>query len=550
MPDSEATLGKITGTSILGYASVETRGKAFRALNPATGEQIEPQFYSATDSDIKQAALLAERAFPEWSHASGKTKGALLRKIADNIESIAGDLVGRATQETALTEPRIKSETARTCFQLRMFAQLVEEGSWIGARIDQADPNRTPLPKPDIRSLWRAIGPVAVFCASNFPLAYSVAGVDTSSALAAGNPVVVKAHGAHPGTAELVGHAIREAARECHAPEGVFSLLFDAGIDVGISLVKHPSIKAVGFTGSKEGGRALMDTAASRPVPIPVYAEMGSINPVFILPGAMRERAAEIAKGAHASVTLAAGQFCTKPGIIITPADSSSGAPSREFISQFRDLMRSSDDFTLLTSRIHQSYLLNTKARGSERGVSTLAQPEIAPAAGLHVGPTLFETTASAFIGDPKLHSEIFGPSTMLVTHSSREELLQLARSLEGHLTASIHGTEQDLHDYADLVAILESKVGRLIFNGYPTGLEVCPAVVHGGPYPATSDGRSTSVGTRAIYRFARLVCFQNFPGSALPDELKDENPLAIWRLVNGEFTRAALSSKTRATSR
>ena len=540
---------KLSGKSIIGYSFGETRGQRFRATNPATGEQIEPYFYSATTEEINQAAQLAERAAEQWSRASGKTKAAFLRKIADNIESIAGDLVARATQETALTEPRIKSETARTCLQLRMFAQLVEEGSWVGARIDQADPARKPVPKPDVRSFWRGIGPVAVFCASNFPLAYSVAGVDTSSALAAGNPVVVKAHGAHPATAELVGHAIRDAARECNAPEGVFSLLFDAGIDVGISLVKHPLIKAVGFTGSKDGGRALMDTAASRPVPIPVYAEMGSINPVFILPGAMRERGAEIAKGAHASVTLAAGQFCTKPGIIIAAADSSNAAPSREFISQFRDLMRSSKDFTLLTSRIHESYLSNTKARASEHGVSTLAQPEIAPAAGLHVGPTLFETTASAFIGDPKLHAEIFGPSTMLVSHSSREELLRIARSLEGHLTATIHGTKEDLRDYADLVAILESKVGRLIFNGYPTGLEVSHAIVHGGPYPATSDGRSTSVGSRAIYRFSRLVCFQNFPNEALPGDLKDENPLGIWRLVDGDQTREPLPAAARASS-
>jgi 2,5-dioxopentanoate dehydrogenase len=542
---------KLTGRSILGYADGETRGKVFRATNPVTGEQIQPQFYSAAAEEINQAVLLAERAFPQWSHASGKTKGALLRKIAEKIESLGDDLVARATEETALSPARIKSETARTCFQLCLFAQVVEEGSWVGARIDQADPNRSPIPKPDIRSFWRAIGPAAVFCASNFPLAFSVAGGDTASALAAGNPVVVKAHGAHPGTAEMVGQAIRDAARECNAPEGIFSLLFDAGIDVGISLVKHPSIKAVGFTGSEQGGRALMDAAASRPEPIPVFAEMGSINPVFILPGAMRERAAEIAKGTHASVTLAAGQFCTKPGIVVTAADPANAAQSRDFAANLRELMRAGGDFTLLTSRIHDAYLAGTKSRGNQPGVSELAQPAIAPGSvGLRVAPVLFETTASAFTRDPQLHAEIFGPSTMLVSYSSREELLQLARSLEGHLTATIHGAEQDLHDYADLVAILESKVGRLIFNGYPTGLEVGQATVHGGPYPATSDGRSTSVGTQAIYRFARLVCFQNFPNAALPDELKDENSLRIWRLVDGEQTREALPSKTRATSR
>ncbi len=369
----------LTGRSILGNGLGEMGGKSFRATNPATGEQIQPQFYSAAAEEINQAALLAEHAFPQWSRASGKTKGALLRKIAEKIESLGDDLVARATEETALPPARIKNETARTCFQLRLFAQLVEDGSWVGARIDQADPNRAPLPKPDMRSLWRAIGPVAVFCASNFPLAFSVAGGDTASALAAGNPVVVKAHGAHPGTAEMVGQAVRDAARECHAPEGIFSLLFDAGIDVGISLVKHPSIRAVGFTGSEQGGRALMDAAASRPEPIPVFAEMGSINPVFILPGAMRERAAEIAKGTHASVTLAAGQFCTKPGIIVTAADPDNAAQSRDFAANLRELMRAGGDFTLLTSRIHDAYLSNTKARGNQQGVSELAHPAIAP---------------------------------------------------------------------------------------------------------------------------------------------------------------------------
>ncbi|MGC1105882.1 MAG: aldehyde dehydrogenase (NADP(+)) [Candidatus Acidiferrales bacterium] len=542
---------QLTGRSILGNGSGETRGKSFRAVNPATGQEIQPQFYSASAGEIQQAALLAERAFPLWSRASGKTKGALLRKIAEKIESLGDDLVARATEETALPPARIKGETARTCFQLRLFAQLVEEGSWVGARIDQADPNRTPAPKPDIRSLWRAIGPVAVFCASNFPIAFSVAGGDTASALAAGNPVVVKAHSAHPGAAEMIGHAIRAAARECDAPDGIFSLLFDAGIDVGVSLVKHPSIKAVGFTGSKQGGRALMDAAAARPEPVPVFAEMSSINPVFILPGAMRERATEIAKGTHASITLGAGQFCTKPGIVVTAADPANAAQSRDFAANLRELMRAGGDFTLLTSRIHEAYLSDTKSRGNQQGVSELAQPAAAPgSAGLRVGPVLFETTASAFFGQPELHAEIFGPSAMLVSHSSREELLQVARSLEGHLTATIHGTEEDLRDYADLVAILESKVGRLIFNGYPTGVEVCHAMVHGGPYPATSDGRSTSVGTQAIYRFARPFCFQSFPNTALPDELKDENPLGIWRLVDGEQTRQALSSKTRATSR
>jgi len=544
---------ELTGKSILGGQAPETpRGKAFRATNPQTGEKIPPDFYSATREELNAAANLAERAFFEWSRASGKTRAAFLRKIADHIEALGDELVNRVNLETALPAPRVKSEAARTCFQLRMFAQLVEEGSWVAARIDQGDSSRTPLPKPDMRSLWRPLGPVAVFCASNFPLAYSVAGGDTASALAAGNPVIVKAHGAHPGTAEMVGQAIRNAARECRAPDGVFSLLFDAGIEVGLDLVRHPKVKAVGFTGSKEGGRSLMDAAASRPEPIPVYAEMGSINPVFILPGAMKERGAEIAKGLHGSVTLSAGQFCTKPGIVVT----AEGASSQAFAEHFRSLMDSAGGFTLLTSRIHEAYLSGTKSRsalrapaGSSAGSAQGAAPA-SSAGGFHVAPAVFETSASAFREQPSLHSEIFGPATMLVRYSSREELLETARSLEGHLTATIHGTEQDLRDYADLIAILESKVGRLIFNGFPTGLEVCHAVVHGGPYPATSDGRTTSVGTRAIYRFSRLICYQNFPDAALPEELKDQNPLGIWRLVDGRHTREPLSPKARAISR
>ena len=550
---------QLTGKSIIGQRQSEkSLGRAFRAVNPKTGERIAPDFYSATHDEVDAAANLAEAAFAEWSHAKGKTKAAFLRKAAENIEALGDDLVNRASEETALPAPRVKGEAARTCFQLRMFADLVEEGSWVGARIDQSDPGRTPLPKPDMRSLWRPLGPVLVFGASNFPLAYSVAGGDTASAFAAGNPVIVKAHPAHPGTAEMVGQAIRDAARQCRAPEGIFSLLFDAGIEVGLDLAKHPKIKAIGFTGSKDGGRALMDAAAARPEPIPVYAEMGSINPVFILPGAMRERGAEIAKGLHASVTGSAGQFCTKPGIVVTATDGENAAATRAFTESFQSLMDASGDFTLLTSRIHEAYLANTKARaalqsggsGAKASAAANASSGASAVSGFHVGPAVFETTAAALAQQPALHSEIFGPATMLVRYSSREELLAAARSLEGHLTATIHATEQDLREHTDLLAILECRVGRLIYNGFPTGLEVCHAVVHGGPYPSTSDGRTTSVGSRAIHRFARLVCYQNFPASALPDELKDENPLGIWRMVDGQQTRDAVRSKARAISK
>ena len=536
----------LTGRSILGNELGKTGGEIFRAINPATGQELEPNFYSADAKEVDSAARMAASAFSEYSRSSGKIKGALLRRIAEQIEGLGDDLVTRAVQETALPPARIKNETARTCFQLRLFAEVVEEGSWVNARIDRGNPSRTPAPKPDVRSMWKALGPVAVFCASNFPIAFSVAGGDTGSALAAGNPVVVRAHAAHPGTAEMVGQAIQRAVKEAGLPEGIFSLLFDAGTEVGLALVNHAAIKAVGFTGSKNGGRALMDAAAARPEPIPVFAEMSSTNPVFILPGAMRERGAEIAKGVHASVTLGAGQFCTKPGVVVVGND----AAAREFAASVRDLMKTSGEFTLLTSRIHEAYRAGVDARSREEKVRRAPRAvEDAASSGFRVGTALFETDAPAFIENEDLQSEIFGPSTLIVRQNSRDELLAIARGLEGHLTATIHGTEDDLHAIADLVAILETKVGRLIFNGYPTGVEVCPAMVHGGPYPATSDGRSTSVGTQAIYRFARPVCYQDFPDASLPDELKDENPLRIWRLVDGQMTRGELTAAAGAKS-
>ena len=537
---------QLTGRSILGMHLAATGGKTLRATNPSTGEQLEPFFYAASAEEVDRAGSLAASAFASFSRLSGKAKAKFLRRIAEHIESLGEEFVSRAVQETALPAARIKSETARTCFQLRLFAELVEEGSWVNARIDRGDPNRTPLPKPDVRSMSRPLGPVAVFCASNFPIAFSVAGGDTASAFAAGNPVVVKAHAAHLGTAEMVGQAVRDAARDCEMPDGVFSLLFGAGTSVGIALVNHPVIKAVGFTGSRSGGRALMQQAAARPEPIPVYAEMSSVNPVFILPGAMKERRAEIAKGLHASVTLGAGQFCTKPGVVILQNDSQ----AREFAGELGSLMKSTQDYTLLSSQIHGSYQAGVETRAQQKQVEAVAVISSEPEkAGYHVGPSLFETDASAFLKNDQLAAEIFGPSTLLVRHSSRDELLEIARNLEGHLTATLHGTEADLRDYADLIAILETRVGRLIFNGYPTGVEVCHAMVHGGPFPATSDGRSTSVGTQAIYRFTRLICYQNFADAVLPDELKNENPLGVWRLVDGRMTPDPLLSKVQAKS-
>jgi NADP-dependent aldehyde dehydrogenase len=337
----------------------------------------------------------------------------------------------------------------------------------------------------------------------------------------------------------MVGLSVRDAARECELPEGVFSLLYGAGSEVGMALIKHPLVKAGGFTGSRAGGRALFDAASSRPEPIPFYAEMSSVNPVFILPNAMRERSEQIAAGLHASVTLGAGQFCTKPGLVLMAED----ANAKAFAQKLSELMTSTAAFTMLTPGIRAAYHAGVSARTHHAQVETIAHRTVEQEAGsCQAGAALFQTDAASFLSHPELSAEVFGPSTLLITHESREQLLELARTLEGHLTATIHGTEADLREAGDLLAVLETKVGRIVFNGFPTGVEVCPAMVHGGPYPATSDGRSTSVGTRAIFRFTRQVCYQGFPDAGLPDELKDENPLGIWRLVDGQLTRESLA--------
>jgi len=526
-------MAKISGRSLIGFRDGAGSGNPLYARNPTTGQELQPGFIPATAEEVDRAAHLAADAFKSYSRTSGRERGAFLRKIADKIESITGDIVERAAQETALPVARLQGETARTCHQLRLFSQVAEEGSWVNARIDHADPERKPIPKPDIRSLMRPLGPVVVFGASNFPLAFSVAGGDTASALAGGNTVIVKAHAAHPGTSELVGRALQESVRECGMPEGVFSLLFGHGSQIGTALMKHPLVRAGGFTGSRTAGRILMDVAAARPEPIPFYAEMSSTNPVFILPGALRERAESIASGLHASFTLGAGQFCTKPGMVFLEKSSDSD----KLAKKLAELVAGSSHFHLLTEAIHSSYDSAIAKRKADPAVAVLAEKQHSGAAGFCAYSAVFETDAGAFLGSD-LEAEIFGPTTLLVRHSSREQILEIARSLEGHLTATIHGTDKDLRDFADLIEILETKVGRLIFNGFPTGVEVTHAMVHGGPYPSTSDGRSTSVGSQAIFRFTRLLCYQGFPDNALPDELKEANPLGIWRLVDGSLRK------------
>jgi 2,5-dioxopentanoate dehydrogenase len=524
---------ELIGLSFIGSQRGSRDGASFQAFAPQTGDPLQPVFRSATPQELERAAKLAHEAFASYSQTSGKTRASLLRSIADGFESHRDELAQRAHHETALPMPRLTGEVGRTANQLRMFAGVVEEGSWVQARIDPALPDRQPLPRPDIRSMLRPLGPVAVFGASNFPLAFSVGGGDTASALAAGCPVVVKAHPAHPGTSELAATIIRQAVTEHDLHPGVFSMLFDAGVTLGTALVKHPLIRAVAFTGSHRAGRALMDLAAARPDPIPCFTEMSSGNPVFILPGALRKGPAALAQSLFGSFTLGAGQFCTKPGVVFL----SDSAESTTFFDELKSLVEQAQPYTLLTEGIAREYNRATEARANQIPVAAEAHmlSGARKSAGFHSQVKLFTVCLDQLFGQPELADEIFGPDTLLVNCDSTQDYLRAALSLSGHLTATIFGDEDDLSANRELVHILEQKAGRVIFNGFPTGVEVTHAMVHGGPYPSTSDPRFTSVGSLAIYRFARPVCFQNFPQAMLPAELQDENPLGIRRLRDGK---------------
>jgi alpha-ketoglutaric semialdehyde dehydrogenase len=525
---------ELTGLSFIGSHRGSRDGSSFQAFAPQSGEPIQPVFRSATMQELERAARLAHESFASYSQTSGKTRAAFLRRIADGFESRREELAQRAHLETALPMPRLSGEVIRTANQLRMFAGVVEEGSWVQARIDPALPDRKPLPRPDLRSMLRPLGPVAVFGASNFPLAFSVGGGDTASALAAGCPVIVKAHPAHPGTSELAAAIITESVAEQDLHPGVFSMLFDSGVAIGTGLVKHPLIRAVAFTGSLRAGRALMDLAAARPDPIPCFTEMSSGNPVFILPSALSKGPAAFAQSLFGSFTLGAGQFCTKPGIVFV----AESPESTSFLDELKQLVEQAQPFTLLTEGITRAYHRSTRSRAEQVPLAAESQPDaVIPERGVpyHAGSKLFTVCLDQLIGQPDLADEIFGPDTLLVSCDSSHDYLRAARALDGHLTATIFGDDDDLAANRELIHILEQKAGRLIFNAFPTGVEVTHAMVHGGPYPSTSDPRFTSVGSLAIYRFARPVCFQNFPQAMLPPELQDENPLAIARLRDGK---------------
>jgi NADP-dependent aldehyde dehydrogenase len=532
---------QLTGKNLIAGVEADDGRTRYAALDPSGELALAPEFIAASRDEVDRALQEAEGALGPYTAASPRQRADLLRGMAEEILALGEQLVERCCAETGLPAARIEGERGRTVGQLRMFADLVDEGSWVDARIDTALPDRQPLAKPDLRRMLRPLGPIVVFGASNFPLAFSAAGGDTASALAAGCPVVVKAHRSHPGTAELVGRALNRAIKSQNLPSGLFSLVHGSGADVGTALVTHPLTRAVGFTGSAGGGRALFDAAAARPEPIPVFAEMGSINPVFVLPGALHERGEQIAAGLHQSVTLGVGQFCTNPGLVVGLASSQLDAMAEHAAG----LIAATLPATMLNAGIRDSYRRGADAVSAHTSVTVVAESS-APAstARTEAGAILFATDAGTFIRDPELGEEIFGPATLLVRGDSRQQLLEVANGLAGHLTATIHASDAELADYADLIAVLERKVGRLIINGFPTGVEVCSAMTHGGPYPASTDTRFTSVGTGAILRFARPVSYQGFPDPALPAALHDANPLGILRLVDGEYTRSATAAR------
>ena len=528
----------LTGKQLIGNRESAQSESSFQASDPASGAALHPPFFEATGSEIDAAVTLAVAAFDPFRQLAADVRADFLEAIANETIALGDALLERASAETAHPLARCASERDRAVLHTRQFAERVRDGSWADARIDLPDPSRKPFPKPDVRSLMQPIGPVAIFGASNFPIAISVLGADTISAFAAGCPVVVKAHPGHPGTCELAARAIFRAAESTGMPEGFFSLVHGKSNEVGSRLVSHSGITAAAFTGSLAGGRALFDVANSRPVPIPFYAEMGSINPVFLLPGALKERAAGIAEGFVAALTAGVGQFCTNPGLVL-------GLESEDW-SAFSDLagekVSAFAPATMLHAGIHSAYESGISERLQHKSLELLGRSQTGADPSRHEAAAyLFGATQQGLLNDPTLFDELFGPVSTLVGCAGPAELIAVAEKLEGSLSASIHGTGEDLAEYRDLITVLQRKVGRLIFNSYAVGIEVCHSMHHGGPYPATTHSHLTSIGTRAMSRFVRPVCYQDWPDAMLPLELQNANPRGIWRLVDGQLTRSAL---------
>jgi NADP-dependent aldehyde dehydrogenase len=527
-----------SGHNYIGHAASGKNNKKLKVFSTTQQEYLSEEFTIATPEEIEEAASKAKSAFEVYKKTSFEERAVFLETIAEEISNIGDVLIQRAMLETGLPEARLVGERGRTVNQLKLFASVLREGSWVEAVIDPALPDRKPLPRSDIRKMLFPIGPVVVFGASNFPFAFSTAGGDTASALAAGCPVIIKAHSSHLGTNELVATAIIAAAKKCNMPDGVFSSLIGEGSSLGQALAKHPAVKAIGFTGSFKAGMSLFKTAVNeRETPIPVYAEMSSINPVLIFPNKLEEDSDKVASQLAGSITLGVGQFCTNPGLLFVINNHT----TEKFIQKLSAQLQAIPAATMLNQVICKSYYSGREKIAREKGVRTLWLGEDANNA-YKGSAALLEVDAKDFISNPELQNEIFGPASLVVRCEDESQVLKAIQFVHGQLTGTIFGTTDDIARYADCIDALREKVGRLIYNSVPTGVEVCHAMIHGGPYPATTDGRVTSVGVEAIKRFVRPVCFQDCPEEFLPDALKDANPLGIMRKVNGRYTRAAVN--------
>ena len=526
----------ITGKNYIGKRLSGNGTKTYKTFNPLLNIENENEFVEASIEEINEAVFLASDAYITYNQQSGIEKAVFLNRIADEILAMDEVLIQTYCSESGLPEGRAKGERGRTIGQLRAFAALLEEGSWVDATIDTAIPDRTLAPKPDLRKMLVPLGPVVVFGASNFPFAFSTAGGDTAAALAAGCPVIVKSHPLHAGTGELVASAIIKAAEATGMPNGVFSNLNSSGIEVGVQLVKHPQVKAVGFTGSIRGGRALFDLAAQRDEPIPVFAEMGSINPVIMLPEALKNRASELANTYAGSITVGSGQFCTNPGLLL--GIESDGFDN--FIQNLSEEIVKIEPSCMLHPNIIGTYEKNKKSAIEQEGLVVAADYGSEVAVN-YARQAIVTVEGKTFLENTKLHNEVFGPFSMVVKCKDASELKAIVSNLEGQLTGTIISDNNEISQYPYIIAALQNRVGRIIFNGVPTGVEVCPSMQHGGPYPASTDSRFTAVGTQSIKRWVRPFSYQDWPNDLLPNELKNGNPLGISRSINNEQTKAAI---------
>ena len=523
----------LTGKNFIGNKLSALGNVTFQTFNPELNKNNNQIFYEASDDEILESVNLAKIAFERYKKTTPKERSNFLNSIADEILAVSDNLLEVYCSETGLPAGRSRGELKRTIGQLRSFADLALDGSWVEASIDTAIPDREPIPKPDLRKMLIPLGPIVVFGASNFPLAYSTAGGDTASALAAGCPVIVKSHPMHAGTGEIVSGAIISAVKKNNMPNGIFSNLNSKDINVGVQLVNHTNIKAIGFTGSLKGGRSIYDLASKRETPIPVFAEMGSTNPIIIMPDKIKNDYQELAVKFAKSITVGSGQFCTNPGMII----SIKGDEMDKFIECLKLEINKIEPTCMLHPNIHNAYNSNAKQAIANKNVEILYQSDYVSKQNYpeHILATV---NSDEFISNKNIHHEVFGPFSLIIKCNDMDDLKKVVTSIQGQLTGTIIGENDEIYQNQDLIDLLGERVGRIIFNGVPTGVEVCPSMLHGGPYPATTDSRFTAVGIHSIKRWVRPFSYQDFQDEVLPDELKNDNPLNIKRTINGVITR------------